>query len=313
MPRRAPPQPTVPNPKADSYDPKEAIDATETQDDTATADDPDTTSQQLLEAPGEPDFDQFDPIEHFPQNGFAFVVAPRRSGKTEHVLSWLRKFHKEKRFTHYFLISQTLSGYEESIPMTYQFTTLDHVPTIIKRMQEVANYNKGQDRQSDMVRCSVCLILDDMVGDPREVRESGGILQKIAVNGRHVCREDPCKKNEMATILISQRITLIPPAIRNNADVILASRLASYIERKTLIENYLSLTSDKEGLKESRRIFDQITLSKEYRFIAVSVHIANRKSHRDYVHLCDADIKEKNKRLFGSEDDWKMEKPDLTF
>ncbi len=257
--------------------------------------------------------DKFDPIKQFPENGFAFVVAPRRNGKTEHILSWLRQFHKTKRFTHYFLISQTLSGYEEYIPMTYQFTTLGPVKDIIRKLQDVGKYNKGQQYQKDMVKCSVCLILDDMVGDPKEVRASGSILQKIAVNGRHVCREDPCKSNELATILISQRITLIPPAIRNNADVILASRLASFLERQTLIENYLSLTSDKEGIHEARALFDAVTLSKQFRFIAISTYIANRTSHKDYVHYCDANIKERAVKLFGDKDDWSMQKPDISF
>ncbi len=266
-----------------------------------------------LEVTSAEEFDNFDPTKHLPENFFAFVVAPRRNGKTEHVLNWLRQFHKQKRFTHYFLVSQTLSGYEEYIPQTYQFTSLDQVPTVIKRMQKVASYNKGQDAKEDLVHCSVCLILDDMVGDPKEVRESGGILQKIAVNGRHVCREDPHEKNEFCTILISQRVTLIPPAIRNNADVILTSRLASYMERKTIIENYLSLTSDREGLREARRVFDAITLSKPFRFLAISTHIPNRQSHREYVHCCDANIKEKAVRLFGTEDDWKAEKLPIIF
>lgn len=315
MPRK-PTKGTKRTPNADTYDPKDKVETDPSAepgqggDDDGEGADAGPTVFSETSADG---YDSFDVTKHFPQNGFAFVVAPRRNGKTEHVLSWLRQFHKQKRFTHYFVVSQTLSGYEECIPMSYQFTTLDNLPTIVERMQKVALYNKGQDRQEDMVKCSICVILDDMVGDPKEVRQSGGILQKIAVNGRHVCREDPCESNEMCTILISQRVTLIPPAVRNNADVILASRLASYVERKTLIENYLSLTSDKEGLREARRVFDNITLSKEFRFIAISTHIPNRSSHRDYVHYCDANIKEKNVRLFGTDDDWKLEKPDIVF
>lgn len=252
-------------------------------------------------------------LDEIPSNFFLFCVSPRRNGKTEQILHMCRHFHKKKRFTHYFLISETLSGYEKFIPANYQFTDLTNVPEIIGRIQQVGKYNQGQDRKEDMVKCSILLILDDVVGNPADLRKQGGIMQRIAVNGRHITREDPLDSNEFCTILISQRITLIPPPIRNNADIILASRLASYHERKTLIENYLSLTSDKEGLREARRVFDMITLSKEFRFICISAYIANRQSHRDYVHYQDANVNAPDVRLHGSIEDWKVKKQDIIF
>jgi len=252
-------------------------------------------------------------LDEIPSNFFLFCVSPRRNGKTESILHMCRHFHKKKRFTHYFLISETLSGYEKFIPANYQFTDLTNVPEIVHRMQKVGKYNQGQDKKEDMVKCSILLILDDVVGNPADLRKQGGIMQRIAVNGRHITREDPLDSNEFCTILISQRITLIPPPIRNNADIILASRLASYHERKTLIENYLSLTSDKEGLREARRVFDMITLSQEFRFICISTYIANRQSHRDYVHYQDANVKAPDVRLHGTEEDWKVKKQDIIF
>jgi len=252
-------------------------------------------------------------IPDLPSNFFVFCVAPRRNGKTEQILHMCRHFHKLKRFTHYFLISQTLSGYEEYIPHNYQFVDLTHVGEIIQRVQQVAKYNQGQDEKKDMVKCSVLLILDDVVGNPADIRQQGSIMQKIAVNGRHITRDDPLDSNEFCTVLISQRITLIPPPIRNNADIILASRLASYMERKTLIENYLSLTSDRDGLREARRVFDMITLSKEYRFIAILTHVANRQAHTDYVYYQDAEVNKPSVKLFGTEEDWKVKKQDIVF
>jgi len=252
-------------------------------------------------------------VDDLPSNFFIFCVAPRRNGKTEQVLHMCRHFHKQKRFTHYFLVSETLSGYEEYIPANYQFTNLDNVGEVINRVQKVGKYNQGQDKEEDMVKCSVLLIMDDVVGNPADLRKQGGIVQRIAVNGRHITREDPKKSNEFCTVLISQRITLIPPPIRNNADIILASRLASYNERKTLIENYLSLTSDREGLREARRVFDSITLSKEYRFIVIATHVANRMSHQDYVYYSDADVKQPSVKLFGDDSDWQVKKQDIIF
>jgi len=58
---------------------------------------------------------------------------------------------------------------------------------------------------------------------------------------------------------------------------------------------------------------DSITLSKEYRFIAIATYIANRRSHQDYVFFQDADVKAPSVKLFGSEDDWKVKKQDIIF
>ena len=266
-----------------------------------------------IEVVSEAEFSAFDASKHFPTSFFSCIFAPRRSGKTETVLQFLREFKKQKRFTHYFLVSETLSGYEDYIPQSYQFTNLDNVSEIIGRLQKVGKYNKAQKVQSDMIDCSICLILDDVVGNPKDLQKRGGILQKISVNGRHIVREDPNEKNEFCCFLISQRITLIPPPIRNNADIIFASRLASYIERKTLIENYLSMTSDREGLRRARGVFDAVTLSRPFRFIAICTHLVASQSHAEYVFKADANTKEKAIRLFGTEDDWKQEKEDVIF
>ena len=266
-----------------------------------------------IEVVSESEFSAFDAKIHIPENAFVCIFAPRRSGKTETVLSFLRQFHIKKRFTHYFLVSETLSGYEEYIPATAQFTNLDHVAEIIARMQKVAKYNKKQKEKSDMIDCSICLILDDVVGNPKDLQQRGGILQKIAVNGRHITRDDPNPNNEFAVFLISQRITLIPPPIRNNADIILASRLASYTERKTLIENYLSLTSDRIGLRRARGVFDAVTLSKPFRFIAICTHMVSSRTHAEYVFKADANVKEKAVHLCGTVDDWRCEKQEVIF
>ena len=294
--------------KKTSYEPAVANDLNDSE-----ATDDSGPAQTVLTAPAMDK--RFKPLrlQDLPSNFFIFCVAPRRNGKTEQILHMARFFHAQKRFTHYFLISQTLSGYEEYIPHNYQFVDLTHVGEIIQRVQQVAKYNQGQDEKKDMVKCSVLLILDDVVGNPADIRQQGSIMQKIAVNGRHITRDDPLDSNEFCTVLISQRITLIPPPIRNNADIILASRLASYMERKTLIENYLSLTSDRDGLREARRVFDMITLSKEYRFIAILTHVANRQAHTDYVYYQDAEVNKPSVKLFGTEEDWKVKKQDIVF
>jgi hypothetical protein len=259
------------------------------------------------------DFQAFDAATHFPKNFFACCFAPRRSGKTQLLLHFLRQFHKTKRFTHYFLVSETLSGYEDYIPATNSFTDLSQVSEIVARMQAVGKYNQNQKKKETMVKCSICLILDDVIGDPSEIQKRGSIIAKLAVNGRHVCHEDPMETNQMAILLISQRVTLIPPVIRHNSDIIFVSRLASYADRKTLIEGYLSLTSDREGLALSRATFDTITLSKPFRFMAIATHMVSSRNHSEYVFIADADTKAKPVRLCGCKADWDVVKKNIVF
>ncbi len=283
---------------ADSFDPKQAI-TNEYNDD-----------KEL--------FNSFKDLtaDDVPSNPFIFISSPRRAGKSEITLHMLRQFHAKKRFTHYALVSQTLSGYEGIIPYTYQFENMDHVGEIINKMQDVAEYNakvkeKNQPKEH-YIHCSFLLILDDVIGDAKDIRKLGGYLQKIAVNGRHIMREDPNKKNEFGVILISQKITMIPPVIRQNADIICSARLASRVERETYIENFLTLTSGREGLKEARRVFDSITLQ-EYTFICVLAYKSIRVNHQAYVRRLKADITQKTERLFGNQRDWMKSKPRIKF
>lgn len=255
----------------------------------------------------------FDPATDCPQNFFAFLVGVRRMGKTEQTLEMLRAFHKTKRFTTYILISATLSGYEQYIPHSFQFRDLTHVPTIISRCIDVAEYNAGQTEVKDMVAQSTLLILDDVIGDPKDLRTSGNIIQKLAVNGRHIHRDDPHPTNEFCTILISQRASIIPPVIRTNADLWMASRMSNRKDRQTLIEEALTMSSDRDGLNTARAVFDGITMSKPYRFAVIALHNATRQTHSDYVMYADSDPKAKGVRLFGTEDDWRVKKKRIDF
>ena len=249
-----------------------------------------------------------------PKDPFVFISSPRRAGKSELVLHLLRQFHAKKRFTHYGLVSQTLSGYEGVIPFTYQWESLEHVGDIISKCQDVAEYNaKVKEKEKDhFIDCSFLLILDDVIGDPSDIRKIGSHIKKISVNGRHIFRDDPNKKNEFGMILISQKITAIPPVIRQNADIVCSARLASRVERETYIENFLTLTSGRDGLKEARRVFDSITLQ-EYTFICVLAYKSIRTSHQSYVRKLKADIKAKSEKLFGTDKDWRAKKSRVAF
>jgi len=277
-------------PAADHYDPSQAITAEGSGSyalDTLTADD-------------------------VPKNPFIFISSPRRAGKSELVLHLLREFHGLNRFTHYCLVSQTLSGYEGYIPFTYQFETMDHVPAIISKCQDVAEYNAGVKEREHYISCSMLVILDDVIGDPSDIRRVGNAIQKLAVNGRHIFRDDPNEENEFGVILISQKISAIPPVIRQNADIVCSARLASRVERETFIEQFLTLTSGRDGLREARMVFDAITLQ-PFTFICVMAYKSIRTSHKSYVRQLKAEIDKPKIRLFGTEKDWRAKKLRVQF
>tara|TARA_S200002703_G_scaffold7929_1_gene8136 strand:- start:876 stop:1784 length:909 start_codon:yes stop_codon:yes gene_type:complete len=259
------------------------------------------------------EFASFDPIKDVPSNPFIFLVGVRRMGKTETVLDMLRKWHGVKRWDTVIVVSQTLSGYEHYVPANHQYRDMSALPTIIERCMDVAEYNATQPEVKDMVRQSTLLVLDDVVGDPKDLRTTGNIIQKLAVQGRHIHRDDPHPTNEFGTILISQRASIIPPVIRTNADLIISSRMSNRRDRQTLIEEALTMSSDRDGLNEARRVFDTVTMSKPYRFCVIALHNATRLTHRDYVMFSDADPKAKPIKLFGTEDDWRTKKERISF
>jgi hypothetical protein len=297
--RTEPPQGNVPTPNAENNAPTPDADF--------------APADHAIDSESVNEFKEFDPIEDVPSNPFIFLVGVRRQGKTETVLHMLRKWHTVKRWDTVIVVSQTLSGYEDYVPANHQYRDLSAIPIIIERCQDVAEYNAQQLEEKDMVRQSTLLILDDVIGDPKELRQLGSVLQKLAVQGRHIHRDDPHPTNEFGTILISQRATIIPPVIRTNSDLIISSRMSNRRDRTTLIEEALTMQSDRNGLNEARRVFDTVTMSKAYRFIVIALHIATRLTHRDYVMYSDSDPSAKPVRLFGTEDDWRTKKERVSF
>lgn len=276
------------NPAGDVFEPRLAVDTSETE-----------TGDSLP-------FRRFDPAQDVPKSALIFIQGARRQGKTETVLSMLRAWRRSKRFTHYFVYSQTGQGYGDYIPQNYHFTDLSTLPDVLHKQQDVAEYNQNVTDKSDHIHSSLCIVLDDMVGDTREMRtgESGMLMQKVATNGRHVVAGDPCKKNEVVFIIIAQRATLIPPAIRGNADLTLSSKHPNQMERERLVLENLTLRSGRDGKREGYEVFDQVVGSKPYRFIVIANHVANRKRFEDFVMFSDGDPGAKARRLFGSDQDW---------
>ncbi len=260
------------------------------------------------------DIKDFDPTS-VPLGFFMLVIAPRRSGKSEKVSSLLEAFNKSKetKFTHIFLFSQTNAGFEGQIPQTYRFRDLHHLPYIVNKQAEVKSYNKKQKDPKKRIKSRILIVLDDVIGEEKGPNslKNNGMIRKLAVNGRHL--QDNVEGNSINVMLIVQAAKSIPKTIRLQADIVAVGRIANRIERQTIVEEFTTLKSTREGLKEAYDLFDGITLGRPFRFMIVSNHIPNKKNNEDFINYYDGEYPVKQHRLFGDEMDWEVEAPPLIF
>ena len=255
---------------------------------------------------------EFD-INDLPDSFFGMVVAPRRSGKSEKMMSLLERIKKSpKRLDHIFLFSQTNSGYENQIPQTYRFRDLQHLPYIVNKQAEVKVYNKKQTDPKKRVKSRILILLDDMIGESKgsDSLKNSGMIRKLSVNGRHL-GNDGVDGNGVSVFIITQAAKEIPKTIRMNTDIILSGRITSRIERQTIIEEFSTLKSDREGMKRAYQLFDNITLSNPYRFIVIQNHIANKKNESDFIFYYDGEYPVKQHRMFGDRYDWEAEEKNI--
>ena len=254
------------------------------------------------------EFDDFSTIKEFdilsmPRNSVVLVIASRRSGKsfvTQHILE---QYHKAKHFDSGFMFSKTNSGFEKSIPQTYRFSDLEHLPKIVDMMVRVKRHNKKA-KKRDQVSSNIFLLLDDMVGSgglSAEMRKDP-ILNKISVNGRHL---DFNQKSSILTILLSQIYTGLSPQIRLNADYILVPKISSRRERESIVNSFMTHLSGREGLKRAYKLFDDIVNEKDFQFLVINTTGQNKRNFSDYIFKIRAPPKLEDIRLVGDDDDWR--------
>lgn len=253
---------------------------------------------------------QFEPTK-IHKNALILVIASRRSGKTHMVQHLLEEYSKKNKVDAVFLYTKTNGGFENSIPQTYRFRTLDTLQSVIDTQIKVKVHNKKA-KKKDIIKSNIVIILDDFVGAgglSADMRKNP-ILNKIAVNGRHASFGE---HSNMMIIMISQLYTGISPQIRLNADYILTTKLSARKERENLVNGFLSLNSGREGLKNSYGIFDTIVNEKDFQFICIDCSAQNKKKFSDYVYKLVAPAKLKDTHLVGDDDDWKFNELETWF
>ena len=158
----------------------------------------------------------------------------------------------------------------------------------------------------------IVILLDDMIGESKgsDSLKNSGMIRKLSVNGRHL-GNDGVDGNGVSVFIITQAAKEIPKTIRMNTDIILSGRITSRIERQTIIEEFSTLKSDREGMKRAYQLFDNITLSNPYRFIVIQNHIANKKNESDFIFYYDGEYPVKQHRMFGDRYDWEAEEKNI--
>ena len=245
----------------------------------------------------------------FPHAFVCSVVGSRRTGKTTLVESLLNEMKALKRFDTYFLFSPTGAGFE-GIPENYKYKTLDILPDILKKQQEVTRINLKAISKKDHIKSSVCIILDDMLAT-NELKNS--LLTKISLNGRHLNSKDPVKTNELATFILSQTSTGIPKAIRRNSDILMCSRIPSKNDRKCIIEENMILDSSRGGITRAYQLYDKVSLERDFSFIALLNHLSNKNTYEKYVRSYVATLQKKPIKLFGDKADWATPRAEYDF
>lgn len=240
-----------------------------------------------------------------PQDAFISVIAPRRSGKSTLVESMIHDFRKRHKVDAVFLFSKTDAGFYQ-IPKQYRFRTLDPLQDIIDLQIKVKRFNQKQRKEKDKISSKVIVILDDMIDGNGEMRKNK-LLTKLSSMGRHIGfkpEHNDMKDNGIMVILISQIFTGLNPTMRRNCDYVFFTKIPSRIERKAIVEEYLTLKTGRFGLREAYNVYDVVN-QHNYQFLCICANKSNKYEYCDYVSTYIAKPKLPKERWSGTAEDWK--------
>ena len=241
-------------------------------------------------------------ILDWPDSFYVSVIASRRSGKSFLVNYILQEFQKSTRaFTHIFLISPTDSGFE-GIPKKYRFPDMSAVDYIVEQQKKIKAHNMKMKDKEDKVTSRVCVVCDDcacMSG--ADSLRSSKTLEHAALNGRHY-GNDGVPGNGISFFLLSQSLTRISRAIRLNQDAFVFNAIASAKEAEMILDECFFINTRRDAKRTARDLYETLTTSKDFRFIAVENYIQNKKVHTDFIRTIDA-VEQKHFQFFGTQSD----------
>ena len=240
-----------------------------------------------------------------PQDAFISVIAPRRSGKSTLVESLIHEYRKKHKVDAVFLFSKTDAGFYQ-IPKQYRFRTLEPLNEIIDLQIKVKRFNQKQRKESDKISSKVIVILDDMIDGNGEMRKNK-LLTKLSSMGRHIGykkEHNDMKNNGIMVILISQIFTGLNPTMRRNCDYVFFTKIPSRIERKAIVEEYLTLKTGRFGLREAYNVYDAVNKN-DYQFLCICANKSNKYNYCDYVSTYIANTKLPKGKWSGTAEDWK--------
>ena len=224
------------------------------------------------------DIEYFKPSE-FVNSYFSIVCAKRRGGKSTIIGDFINKQFENGDID----VAILFTGTDADFPMIdkkFRFgaNQIDKLDEIVERYEVMNEFNKIADPPNRFTVKTV-VILDDLAMAYKS-KEFSEKLCNLSVRGRHYSY----KPLSLSFIIITQKICCIPTVCRCNSDYIMFNNISSMTELDTVMnENFFLLSSDREGKKKARNLYNGLITSEPYLFIVVENHKANIRKYSDYI------------------------------
>ncbi len=239
-----------------------------------------------------------DPSNDLPENFFIIMYGLRRSGKTTMLRYML--FEMQDRLDEYEIY--LFSGTAEVSPEDYEYipkkAKFPNVKEMEMDLQRLISKQKKRKKEKDETK--ILMIFDDVVSES-VVRHSDS-LNFLAVGGRHI---------NICVVILSQVVTgsgSVPPIVRTQADAIfVVANPRSELERKLLVEQYLTPSKLNEGHKRAEIIMDSAT-AVQYRALIIMTNDSSARRLEDFLWLYGPVPEEIDEDFrLGTEEQWENE------
>lgn len=231
-------------------------------------------------------FQTWDP-QTMPEHPAIAIYARRREGKTHMMKDFLHKVKDRYDQIYCFSLTARFQDIYQYVPKSniingFDVEVLDKM--VDERIKEIEKAMASKNKKLKGLP-RVIYIFDDVITE-QGIRTSKSFNSLFSL-GRHILA---------SVCVISQKITSLPPIVRNNTDLVISFYLHSELERKMLCEEYLSIQHWRVG----EEILKMIT-EPEYQACVIALFNKGRR-YEDYVFTYKAD--EKLKKFKIGEEKW---------